>query len=113
PLVQNRTGDDLLDVLPYADWMRYETWVYQLGIWNFDNPADPTSFDGGSVDGIDLSLVPEWNLNLFSKYTFHEGPFDGLGIGGGARYAASAPTSVAVGGEGFRENRFLTPPTEA
>lgn len=112
PLVQARTGENLNEVLPYSEWMRYEAWVFQLGIWNFEDPSDPTTFDGGSVNGIDLSLVPEWNFNLWNKYSFLEGPLEGFEVAGGVRYTSSAPTAVAVGGSNFRDNLFLTPDTE-
>jgi outer membrane receptor for ferric coprogen and ferric-rhodotorulic acid len=112
PLIQSRTGDDMNDVLPYADWIRYEAWVAQLGIENFEDPSDPTTFTGGSVNGIDLSLVPQWNLNLWNKYRFEEGPLEGLEIGGGVRYTSGAPTAVAVGGNDFSENAFLPPDTK-
>jgi hypothetical protein len=93
----------------YGDWMRYDPWQYQLGIWNFSNPADPTSFTGGSVNGLDLAMIPQWNLSLWNRYTFTEGPLEGLYTAVGVRYYSSAPTAVPIGGNGLVQNLFLTP----
>ena len=90
---------------------RYDYWVFILGADNFEDPTDPTTFDGTGINGMDLSFVPNWNASLWQKYTFVEGPLEGLHIAGGAKFFGSAPTSVAIGGIGLDENRFPTPPT--
>lgn len=90
---------------------RYDYWVFILGVDNFADPTDPTTFDGTGVNGMDLSFVPNWNLSLWQRYTFSEGPLEGLHVAGGVRYLGSAPTSVAIGGPGLDANRFPTPPT--
>jgi hypothetical protein len=104
PLVDPITGEKV-------PGSKYDRWVFVLGEENFTDPTDPTTFTGEGVNGMDLSFVPEWNLSLWNKYRFREGPLEDLEIAGGVKYFGEAPTSVAIGGTTLRENEFPTPPT--
>lgn len=105
PLVDPQTGE-------HVPGTKYDRWVFILGEENFTDPSDPTTFTGEGIKGIDLSFVPRWNLSVWNRYDFTEGPLGGLGLGFGVRYFGSAPTSVPVGGTSLRENSFPTPPTK-
>jgi hypothetical protein len=104
PLIDPITGEKV-------PGSKYDRWVFVLGEENFTDPTDPTTFTGEGVNGMDLSFVPEWNLSLWNKYRFREGPLEDLEIAGGVKYFGEAPTSVAIGGTTLNENRFPTPPT--
>lgn len=90
----------------------YDIWVYYLGVENFADPKDPTTYNSASVKGMDLSFVPQYSGRIWNKYRFAEGPLDGLEIGGGVRYDGPAATSVPIGGQELKENRYATPPTK-
>jgi len=90
---------------------RYDAWVYLLGVENFEDPTRASTFTGGSVNGIDLSFVPQTSLSLWNKYQFTEGPLDGFELGGGVQYFSGAPTSIAIGGTSLGANQFPTPDT--
>jgi outer membrane receptor protein involved in Fe transport len=87
----------------------YDRWVYILGPENFEDPTRPSTYNGASVRGIDLSFVPQTSLRLWNKYTFVEGPLDGLYVGGGVRYNSSVKTSVPIGGATLSQNQYPTP----
>lgn len=91
---------------------RYDAWVLLLGVDNFDDPTRASTFNGGSLKGLDLSFVPRSSASLWNKYRFSEGPLTGLEIGGGVKYTGSAPTSVDVGGRTMGANQFRTPDTK-
>lgn len=87
----------------------YDIWVYLLGPDNFEDPKDPTTLKGSAVNGIDLSFVPDWNLVLWNKYAFREGPLEGFSIAAGVRWTSSIPTTAGVGGSRISTNRYPTP----
>ena len=49
---------------------------------------------------------------MWTKYTFTEGMFKGLGAGLGVIYTGPAQTSIPIGGTDLAANRFGTPETE-
>ncbi|MEX0332001.1 MAG: TonB-dependent receptor [Puniceicoccaceae bacterium] len=104
PLIDPVTGMKIVGT-------KYDSWVQVLGEENFSDPGDPTTFNGNGVNGLDLSFVPEWNVSLWNKYRFNEGPLEGLELAGGVKYYGEAPTSVPIGGTRLNENEFPTPPT--
>jgi hypothetical protein len=104
PLIDPLTGEKI-------PGSKYDRWVFVLGEENFSDPTDPTTFNGNGVNGLDLSFVPEWNVSLWNKYRFREGPLENLEIAGGVKYFGEAPTSVPIGGPTLSENEFPTPPT--
>src|SRR5690606_5902769 len=87
----------------------YDVWVYLLGRENFADPTRPSTYNGASVKGIDLSYVPQESAGLITRYTFREGVLEGLMIGGGARYESEVETASRIGGARLEENRFLPP----
>ena len=89
----------------------YDIWVYALGAENFSDPTRPSTFNGGSVKGLDFSFQPKLSMNLLNKYQFKDGPLKGLEVGLGVQYAGPSPTSVPIGGSTLAENRFRTPDT--
>jgi len=89
----------------------WDAWVYVLGKENFSDPTRASTFDGGSVKGLDLSFVPQYSGKLWNMYRFTDGPLDGLRIGGGVQYIGSAPTSVPIGGNALAANLYSTPDT--
>lgn len=90
---------------------KYDRWVFALGEENFTDVTDPTTFTGEGVNGLDLSFVPNWNLSLWNKYRFSEGPLANLELAGGVKYFGESPTSVPIGGSTLSENKFPTPPS--
>ena len=110
----NGSGFNLVDAVDNdgVNWgTRYDAWVYLLGVENFTDPTKPSTFTGGSVNGLDLSFVPRTSFSLWNKYQFSEGPLEGLEIGGGVQYFSSAPTSLAIGGANISDNLYPTPDT--
>jgi iron complex outermembrane recepter protein len=91
----------------------YDIWVAALGREAFADPKDPSTLNGGGIDGTSLYFGPEETASLWSMYRIAEGPLEGLRVGLGAVYTGSAMTSIAVGGDSIAANRFRTPDTEA
>jgi len=101
---------DAVDQETGTNWgTEYDYWVYVLGPDNFDDPTHPSTYNGASVKGLDLSFVPSESFRLWNKYSFREGPLDGIEIGGGVQYNGSVATAVAIGGSDLTQNRFMTP----
>lgn len=121
PLLDPSTGDPndpdtwspVAEGTHWREFMKYDRWVYILGIDNFEDPTDPSTFNGTGVNGLDLSFVPKLNFTLWNKYSFREGPLEGLEIGGGLRYQGPAPTAAPIGGANFTANKYLPPDTPA
>jgi outer membrane receptor protein involved in Fe transport len=103
---------DAADLNTGKNWgTEWDSWVYILGKENFADPTRASTFNGGSVRGLDLSFVPQYSAKLWNMYRFREGPLDGLRIGGGVQYIGSAPTSVPIGGSTLASNLYATPDT--
>jgi len=103
---------DAVDLETGINWgTEYDIWVYLLNRENFTDPTRPSTFTGGSVEGLDLSFVPKFSGKLWNMYRFSEGPLEGFRIGGGVQYIGSAPTSVSIGGSRLTENLYRTPDT--
>ncbi len=93
----------------YRKFMKYDRWVYELGVDNFTDPSDPSTFQGGDIVGLNLAMVPEWSGNIWNKYSFTKGNLKGLDLGVGVRYQSAAPTALPIGGSQLVTNRYLTP----
>jgi outer membrane receptor for ferric coprogen and ferric-rhodotorulic acid len=87
----------------------YDVWVYILGAENFEDPTRPSTYNGESVRGLDLSYVPRKSGGLLTHYTFSNGPLKNLRIGGGMQYEGEVITATAIGGQRLEENRYLPP----
>jgi hypothetical protein len=87
----------------------YDVWVYLLGIENFEDPTRPSTYNGDSVRGLDLSFVPQDSAGLLTRYTFENDLLDGLTIGGGVRFEGEVITSTPIGGSRLEENLYLPP----
>jgi outer membrane receptor protein involved in Fe transport len=103
---------DAIDPQTGVNWgTEFDRWVYVLGVENFEDPTRPSTYNGDSVRGLDLSFVPRQSFRTWSKYRFLDGFLAGLDVGGGVQFNGSAPTAAAIGGIDFVENRYPTPPT--
>lgn len=103
---------DAVDITTGKNWgTEWDSWVHILGKENFADPTRASTFNGGSVRGLDLSFVPQYSAKLWNMYRFTEGPLDGLRVGGGVQYIGSAPTSVPIGGSTLADNLYATPDT--
>lgn len=106
-------GFTMVDAVSQHDGQNYGTeydvWVYVLGRENFTDPTRASTFTGGSVRGLDLSMTPSTSLRLWNKYSFREGLLKGFAIGGGLQWNSSVATSTPIGGTDLVENRYPTP----
>lgn len=103
---------DAADLNTGKNWgTEWDSWVHILGKENFADPTRASTFNGGSVRGLDLSFVPQYSAKLWNMYRFKDGALDGLRIGGGVQYIGSAPTSVPIGGRTLASNLYTTPDT--
>lgn len=104
PIPQDRT-----DVENFAT--QYDLWVLDFGEEAFEDPTDPTTLKGG-ITGKSLYYGSEDTFTTWGRYTFNEGPLDGLGFGLGAIYRGPAQTFIPIGNRGSTVNRYPTPDTE-
>lgn len=105
-------GLNLLDPIgpDGTNWgTEYDIWVYLLGAENFDDPTRPSTYNGASVRGLDLSFVPQDSATVRTRYSFDSGILDGLTIGGGVRYEGEVVTSTEIGGDRLRSNLYRAP----
>lgn len=93
----------------FSYFTEYDVWVFLLGPDNFEDPKDPSTLKSGSIKGVDLSFVPQVNFTLWNKYSFVDGPLDGLELGMGLNYSGPTPTSVEIGGAYMEMNPYPTP----
>ncbi len=101
PVTHPETGENL--------GTPYDRWVYFLGRDAFEDPFDPTTLTGGIV-GISLFFAPQHSASIWNRYSFREGPLEGLDVGLGARYVSESQTSIPLGGVDARINPYRTPP---
>ncbi len=92
----------------------FDSWVYSLGLdafsdTDYSDGLDPSTHDSGGILGVDLLFNPSTTASMWNKYSFMEGPLEGLSIGGGVIYRGRAQTSIPVGGINMVENRYPTP----
>lgn len=102
----DQDGNQVDDVLWTTE---YDRWVFVLGPENFADPRDPTTLQGGSINGIDLSFVPRWSFRLWNKYQFMDGWLEGVEIGAGIRGNGSTTTTLPIGGRNMTFNAYPTP----
>ena len=87
----------------------YDVWNYVLGRENFADPTRPSTYNGASLKGLDLSHVPRTSLGLLTRYAFRDNLLEGLTVGGGVRYESSVETTTPIGGTYLVENQYLPP----
>jgi len=110
------TSFNMVDAVDINSGINYgsewDAWVYVFGAENFTDPTRASTFNGGTVRGLDLSFIPQYSGKLWNMYRFTEGPLEGLRIGGGVQFIGSAPTSVPLGGNAMADNLYSTPDTK-
>lgn len=58
----------------------------ELGISNFADPRDPSSYNGSAQVGVTNNDSPEHAATMWTRYDFSEGMFEGLDVAMGVRY---------------------------
>lgn len=89
----------------------YDLWVYHLGRDSFADPNEPSSMNKDFED-LSLFFSPQHTAKIWTKYSFIDGPLEGLGIGVGVRYSSEAQTSIPpIGSRDGVLNPYRTPPS--
>ena len=76
----------------------YDVWVRFLGVDNFSDPTDPSTFNGNALIGAKLDDSPEHSFSFWLKRTFTEGFLDGFDASAGVIYSGERNTAVDVAG---------------
>lgn len=84
---------------------------WKLGeVYNTNSSTDPTKWTAGTVtglEGLQARGQRKYGANLYTKYTFMNGPLKNLSVGGGGRYQSANVLGYYYGASREGRNLFL------